>query len=125
MIAWWIAQLALLGTLLAVAAFGADAALKVARRPTRWVWMAAIAMTVALGALAPMRRAPIGVETHMWQQTDAQSVTATAAAAANVLTTMRGVWNDVTASLSDAAQRGWLAWHGVMPHDIERWQRAV
>jgi beta-lactamase regulating signal transducer with metallopeptidase domain len=121
MIAWWMAQLALLGTLLAVAAFGAEAALKVARRPTRWAWMAALAMTVALGALAPMRRAPTSIDTRVWQQTDGQSVTAVAIATENMFTTLRSAWSDVTTSLSDAAQRGWLAWHGVMPHDIERW----
>lgn len=120
MIAWWMAQLALLGTLLAAAAFGAEGALKVARRSTRWVWVVALGMTVALGALAPTRLVTSDVERHVWQATSVSPATPVAVSS-DMFTTVRAVWHDVSAALGAAVQRGWIAWHGVMPDGVERW----
>ena len=121
MIAWWMAQLALLGTLLAAAAFGAEGALKVARRSTRWVWVAALGMTVALGALAPARLATTDVERRVWQATGVSTTTTPIAVGTDIFATVRAVWHDVSTALGAAVQRGWSAWRVVMPESIERW----
>jgi TonB-dependent SusC/RagA subfamily outer membrane receptor len=58
MTAAWIVYGLLVGVLVACAAAGAEGALRLARRPVRWVWPAALALLVALVALAPAR-APV------------------------------------------------------------------
>ncbi len=122
MIAWWIAQLALLGALLAVAAYGAEAALKVARRQTRWVWVAAMGMTLALGAVAPTRSTSSTSPSRDWQ------VTTTTNGGATIVSTrdgfaasMQAGWHDLTARTSAQVQRAWSVWHDVMPNGTERW----
>ena len=57
MMAAWMAFAAFVGTLLAGAALGAERVSRAVARPTRWVWSAALALTVVLTAVAPLRRA--------------------------------------------------------------------
>jgi beta-lactamase regulating signal transducer with metallopeptidase domain len=47
----------LVGMLVALAAYAMDGVCRLARRPTRWVWLGAMALTVALVVLAPRRGA--------------------------------------------------------------------
>ena len=53
MIAAWMLYLALVSTLLALAAWGVEAILRARRVPTRWAWVGAAAGTLALPLLAP------------------------------------------------------------------------
>ncbi|MBC7843226.1 MAG: hypothetical protein H7099_12975 [Gemmatimonadaceae bacterium] len=121
MIAWWMAQLALLGTLLAVAALGAESALKVARRQTRWVWVVAMGMTVALGAIAPTRLATAPTSSRVLDMTAMPPYATIVARPVGFMTSMLGSWNEATAWLANTVQRAWSAWHSVMPEGIERW----
>ncbi len=120
MIAWWIAQLALLGGLLAVAAYGAESALKVARRQTRWVWVAAMGLTLALGAVAPTRLA--GTSPQLALQVT--SVTTTGATLTStregLFAALQASWHDATAVIASQVQRAWGLWHDVMPDGTER-----
>lgn len=54
----WLAYALLVGLLLAGMARCLSEACRLAARPTRWVWIAALGLTVALVALAPYRMAP-------------------------------------------------------------------
>ncbi|MBV9773486.1 MAG: M56 family metallopeptidase, partial [Gemmatimonadetes bacterium] len=54
----WIVYGLLVGTLLAATARGLEEVCRLARFPTRWVWAAALATTVALAGLAPRRDLP-------------------------------------------------------------------
>lgn len=121
MIAWWMAQVAVIGALLAVAAFGAESALKIARRPTRWVWIVAMGLTVALGVMAPNRFATGAVTSRMWRVTDVRAVEPLVNIEPNLLTTLQDAWHDVTTLLAGRMQGGWNLWHRVMPSGIERW----
>ena len=121
MIAWWMAQVAVIGALLAVAAFGAEMALKIARRPTRWVWIVAMALTVALGVMAPTRFATDTVTSRTWQVTDVRTIGPLVNIEPSLLTTLQGAWYDVTTLLAGRMQGGWSVWHRVMPSGIERW----
>lgn len=51
----WILYALVVGTLLASAARLLEGTLRIAGRPVRWVWTAALAMTIVLAALAPQR----------------------------------------------------------------------
>jgi beta-lactamase regulating signal transducer with metallopeptidase domain len=125
MIAWWMAQVALLGGLLALAAYGAETALKTVRRPTRWVWAAALGLTALLGALAPMQRATSTTLAPDWMQTATTAASAPDSATRGVFDTIMAMcsaaWRDVTTQLSAQVQRAWSAWHVVMPDAIDRW----
>ena len=121
MIAWWMAQLALLGTLLAVAAVGAEATLKVARRQTRWVWVVAMGMTIALGAFAPTRLATAPTSSRVLQVTGVANGTPIVATPVGLMASVLTGWNDATTWLANTVQRAWSAWHSVMPDGIERW----
>ena len=121
MIAWWMAQLALLGTLLAVAAVGAESALRIARRQTRWVWVVAMAMTVALGAIAPTRLATAPASTRVFDVPAVANGATIVAIPAGLMTSMLSGWNAATMWLANSVQRAWSAWHSVMPDGIERW----
>ena len=55
MIAWMLYCM-VVGALLVVAARAAEWVLSLAGRPVRWTWAAAIAITFALGVMAPLRR---------------------------------------------------------------------
>jgi beta-lactamase regulating signal transducer with metallopeptidase domain len=125
MIAWWMAQVALLGVLLALAAFGAESALKVARRPTRWVWAAALGLTAVLGAIAPMQRAASTTIARDWSSIGATPTTTGAAATGGVfdvfIAAFSATWRDVTTQLATQVQRAWRAWNAVMPDRIDRW----
>jgi beta-lactamase regulating signal transducer with metallopeptidase domain len=55
MIAWML-YCAVVGALLVVAARAAEWVLSLVNRPVRWTWTAAIAITFALAAVAPLRR---------------------------------------------------------------------
>lgn len=125
MIAWWMAQVALLGALLALAAFGAESALKVARRPTRWVWAAALGLTAVLGALAPMQRAASTAIARDWSGSATGTVVTNAAASRSLFDalafTVSARWNDATTLLAVQVQHAWSAWNAVMPERIDRW----
>ncbi len=121
MIAWWIAQIALLGSLLALAAYGAEAALRVARRPTRWVWLGALLMTVALGAMAPTRRSTSAGADRVWQATQTQAAATVSVAPNDAMTMLRTAVSDASALLDAQVQRAWSAWHSVMPDGVELW----
>ena len=121
MIAWWIAQIALLGTLLAVAARGAEAALSAARKPTRWAWIAALVMTVVLGALAPTRLATGTAAERIWQPTGTGTTIQSIPASETALSLIRAAWHDASELFATAIQRGWDAWHNTMPSAIGGW----
>ena len=55
MIAWMLYCM-VVGALLVVAARAAEWVLSLASRPVRWAWTAAIGVTFALAAVAPLRR---------------------------------------------------------------------
>ena len=119
MTAWWMAQLALLGSLLAIAAFGAEAALRIARKPTRWLWIGALGLTVLLGALAPQQtRTPAPR-----QITLVQSATATTLSQPkdDLLSTIRGAWIKSSEHLKSRVKQGWSAWESVVPAQTNRW----
>ena len=59
MTAAWMLYVLLVGTLLACAALAADVALRRTGVPTRWVWVAALAGSVALAVFAPRGQAPV------------------------------------------------------------------
>ncbi len=119
MTAWWMAQLALLGILLAIAAFGADAALRIARRPTRWIWVAALGMTVLLGALAPQTtRRPEPVQMALLQR----GATATQSQPKDdLLTTLRRTWIETSDQMAIRVRQGWSAWERMVPPQTNRW----
>jgi beta-lactamase regulating signal transducer with metallopeptidase domain len=121
MITWWIAQLAVLGTLLAIAAYGAEAATKVARLPTRWAWVAALGMTIALGLLAPTRLATTANGARVWQATGTAEAAPLRVAESTLRSTLSTLWHDTTTALADIVQQAWSVWHSVMPQAIERW----
>lgn len=54
----WIAYALAVGVLLGGAALAAEGVCRLARRATRWAWGSALALTVILTALAPLRAAP-------------------------------------------------------------------
>jgi beta-lactamase regulating signal transducer with metallopeptidase domain len=51
----WMAYALLVGALVALAAYALDGVCRLAARPSRWVWVGAMAVTAALIALAPQR----------------------------------------------------------------------
>lgn len=119
MITWWIGQLALLGSLLALAALGAESALKVARRPTRWAWIGALVMTVALGIMAPSRIVGSPVP-RSWETTSTGSGI-TAVVPSDAFDMLRAAWIDAGAVLSGGVQTMWSGWHRVVPASIGIW----
>jgi beta-lactamase regulating signal transducer with metallopeptidase domain len=121
MIIWWIAQIALLGTLLAIAAFGAEAALRVARRQTRWVWASALLLTVTLAAFAPQRLTSAPATARQWQSAGTSNVAAPAAEISDVFTTLATLWRETQFSVDAQLRRGWSAWHALTPAHIDRW----
>ena len=121
MIAWWMAQLALLGTLMAIAAHGAEAALVVSRKPTRWAWIAALVMTVVLGALAPTRLATASVADRTWQATASGTTIKSIPETATVLSLVRNAWHNASETLATLMQRSWSAWHDAVPSTIGSW----
>jgi beta-lactamase regulating signal transducer with metallopeptidase domain len=125
MITWWMAQLTILGTLLALAARGAESALAVARRPTRWVWLGAMALTVALGAMAPLQRASTRDETESVSLAGATITTHTPAVAPStfdaLLASLRALHVEGAQWLTVQAAHAWHAWHDMMPDTIDRW----
>lgn len=115
MIAWTIAQIALLGALLALAAWGAESALRAAGRPTRWAWVGALALLVVLAALAP-----IGAATERSARTPlalpaATTSTNITSAPTDLLATLGASWQKFTAAATRTAQQGWSAWHATVP----------
>ncbi|MES3035792.1 MAG: M56 family metallopeptidase [Gemmatimonadota bacterium] len=120
MIAWTMAQVALLGALLALAAFGAESALRAAGRPTRWAWVGALLMTLMLAALAPLRAVTETVSSVMWKSTSIATDTPTVATTVTVLGTLRAAWHELTAIGSDVVQQAWSAWHATVPVGTER-----
>jgi beta-lactamase regulating signal transducer with metallopeptidase domain len=120
MIAWWIAQIALLGALLALAAWGAESALRAAGKPTRWAWMGALVATLALAALAPMRAVTETVSSTPLLVTSVSVTGAAAAAPTGVLVALAEVWNGVTTLASRTVRDGWSIWHASVPASTER-----
>lgn len=55
MTAAWMVYALLVGALVALAAYALDGVCRLAARPSRWVWVGAMAVTVGLIALAPQR----------------------------------------------------------------------
>ncbi len=125
MIAWWLAQLLLLGALLAVAAHGAEAAFRIARRPTRWVWAAAMGLTLALGAMAPMQSATNGARNRAWSTTAAATDQLPAYRSGDLFTLARERWSAATSLMGEQVQSAWSAWHRVIPDGVERGLLAV
>ncbi len=121
MIIWWMAQLGLLGGLMAVAAFGAEAALRIARRQTRWVWATAMGMTLALGATAPMRDASNAAANRTWATTTITTDALPAPRSIDLFTFLRDRWSAATSVLGEQLHSTWSAWLRVMPDGIERW----
>jgi TonB-dependent SusC/RagA subfamily outer membrane receptor len=121
MIIWWVAQLGLLGGLLAVAAFGAESALRIARRPTRWVWAGAMGLTLALGALAPTRLATTAVASRAWSAAARTTDAVAAESSTNLFAMARDRWGTATSELGAQVQLAWTAWHRVMPESADRW----
>ena len=121
MIAWWMAQIALLGTLLAVAAFGTEAALIAARKPTRLAWIAALVMTVVLGALAPSRLGTARFAARAWVPTATVSTIQSIPASETAFSFVRMAWRNASELIATGIQRGWGAWHDTMPSDIGSW----
>jgi beta-lactamase regulating signal transducer with metallopeptidase domain len=121
MIAWWMAQLALLGTLLALAAYGAESALKTAGRSTRWAWMAALALTIVLGVMAPVQFIRDATPGRTWVATPTVSRVATTAPAADAFSVMRTAWHDITQFSAVQVQRAWSVWNDAMPATIGPW----
>ena len=120
MIAWSIAQITLLGALLALAAFGTESALRAAGRPTRWAWIGALLLTLILAALAPMRAVSAAITPRSWIATTPTAGTPAMAAPDGALATLRAVWHDLTEIGTTAVQQGWSAWHASMPAGTER-----
>ena len=121
MIAWWMAQIAILGTLLAVAAYGAETALTAARRATRWVWVSALLLTVAMAAAAPTRRTSEAGNTRTWTATVARSTGQEAQHDATMFDNASAAWLAMTDALTAQVQRGWTVWHELAPATIDRW----
>jgi beta-lactamase regulating signal transducer with metallopeptidase domain len=121
MITWWIAQIALLGSLLALAAFGAEAALRIARRQTRWVWIGAMLLTVALAISAPQRARLSNATARVWSTKGATSDAIVVVEQHNLLASLNDAWNAAQIELTQQMQRVWSAWHAVAPEQIERW----
>ncbi len=120
MIAWSIAQIALVGVFLALAAFGTESAFRAAGRPTRWAWLGALLMTVLLAALAPLRAVTETVSSVMWKSTSIATDTPATATSVSALGTLRALWQDLTARGATAVQEGWSAWHASVPAGTER-----
>jgi hypothetical protein len=55
MITAWMIYGLVVGALVAIAAVGAEQLLRVAARPTRWLWVAALVLTTGATLLAPLR----------------------------------------------------------------------
>lgn len=121
MIAWSIAQISLLGTLMALAAWGAESALRTARRPTRWPWLAALLLTLVLGGLSPLRMTTAADATLAEPVTTANVAAPAAAGPTGVFGTLAGLWQTVGALADDLVQRGWSAWHAGTPGHIGQW----
>ena len=119
MTAWWMAQLALLATLLAIAAFGADAALRIARKPTRWIWMVALGMTVLLGALAPQQ----ALTPPLSQLTVSAVGTPTTVSQPrqDLLSTLRRAWGQASSEVAQRVKQGWSAWDNAVPPQTNAW----
>ena len=121
MIAWWIAQLALLGVLLAAAAYGAESALTTAGRPTRWAWVSALALTLILGILAPLRLFTPTASVARWQPNATTVVTTPVSTSTDAFTWLRDVWHDVTTLGATQVQRAWSVWYASVPSGTEQW----
>ncbi|MCC7054826.1 MAG: hypothetical protein IT355_16260 [Gemmatimonadaceae bacterium] len=119
MIAWSMAQLLLLGALLALAAYGAESALTVAGRQTRWVWLSALLMTVVLGALAPMRLMQGGRAIELTLSAAPATAIAAPAAPAGALELLQRTWSAARSRGEALVQQAWSAWHDVMPAQVE------
>lgn len=61
----WIGYALVTGILLAVAAAAVEPITRLARLPTRFVWLIAMGATIVLAAVAPVRRVPIEAETSV------------------------------------------------------------
>lgn len=120
MIAWYMAQLLLLGALLAVAAYGSASALTVARRQTRGVWLAALLLTLGLGALAPMRATPDTHSTTIALTPTPVNNAAVHAVRSGALEYLREASQLVLSRGQVMAQRAWEAWHAAVPPQMER-----
>lgn len=121
MIAWWMAQIALLAALLALAAWGTESALRTARRPTRWAWVAGLALLLGLGVSAPIRATgDVGAIT-MLQPTATAPRATRSETVAGPLHTLRTAWRTLASTIDRQAQSLWTDWQQAMPDDVERW----
>lgn len=120
MIAWYMAQLLLLGGLLALAAYGAESVLTVMRRQTRGVWLAGLLLTLTLGALALMRATEAARVTTI-AFTPATTNDATVhAVRSGALDQLRDAWQLLQSRGGALVQRAWDAWHAAVPPQLER-----
>jgi beta-lactamase regulating signal transducer with metallopeptidase domain len=119
MIAWWMAQLLILGGLVALAAYGADTAARITRRPTRGIWAGALLLAIGLGVLAPMR-----VASHAHAALPALPSAASATLAPHnpsqsLFELVRFAWNQATTRVAQWIDTAWDVWHSAMPSWIE------
>lgn len=120
MIAWFIAQIALVGGLLALAAFGTESALHAAGRPNRWAWLGALLLTLMLAAMAPMRAVSSTLSRVMVTSGTGTAAPPAIAASDGTLATLRTVWHDLTTFGATAVQQAWSVWHASAPAGTER-----
>ncbi len=125
MIAWWMAQLVLLGTLLALAAYGAESALRTTRRSTRWTWVAALAMTIMLGVMAPVQYMRDAAPGRTWNAAPAAGTAAPTVVAQDALSRVRSAWHDATLRVSEEVQRAWGVWNDSTPTTVGQWMLGI
>lgn len=118
MTAAWMAYALLVGGLIAVAAHALEGVCRLAARPARWVWAAALLLTVGLVALAPRRAAEPGLRmamvsvVHASEAVDAPRPTLTARVIAGV--------RDARGEVVGAVERGLAAAARLAPAPLER-----
>jgi beta-lactamase regulating signal transducer with metallopeptidase domain len=121
MTAWWMAQLLIIGTLLALAAMGAELALGTLRRPTRWAWVAALASTLLLGGLAANRYTTSAPVSPVPAATVAATRTAITAPSLSLAAQVVHQWQIARTQFNNLLQHGWRASQQAMPTNTNRW----
>ncbi len=123
MTAAWMAYALLVGVVVALAAHAMDGVCRIARQPARWVWAAAMALTVVLIALAPQRTVrsaavalPAGFDA---------AVTTTGTGEESVLERVAASLHAVRGAIETGAARGFAAAGRLATSSVERWLAAT
>jgi Zn-dependent protease with chaperone function len=118
MTAAWIAYALLIGALVALAAYALDGVCRLVARPSRWVWVGAMAVTIGLIAIAPQRDSrrervmlPLGLEA---------SVVAVAAPRPTIAERLGEVLRRARGVVAGAIAQGFAAAARLVPAPIER-----